>query len=161
MKYNKIFSIDEEIIQMLKNEKNQSGIVNGLLRDYFSISKPLDEKISEAQAERQKADALIEDLTGKKIIYEQEREKIVQEQEVEDEEYQKSDAKKKIREDVARSAFEKYQIDKEIFEIMLQEYLTLYEHKEVRNITEYMQSRGIELIPPRHQDDEQAVSQTA
>jgi len=35
MKVNKIFSIDLILIELLKKEKNQSQIVNGLLKEYF------------------------------------------------------------------------------------------------------------------------------
>ena len=42
MKISRIFSIDLELVLLLKKEKNQSQIMNGLLRSYYE--KELKEK---------------------------------------------------------------------------------------------------------------------
>lgn len=68
MKINKIFSIDFELVERLKEEKNASGLVNQLLEEHYSesrdnlIKKLVDIKTSEA---REKITAEVEEKYGR------------------------------------------------------------------------------------------------
>ena len=49
MKINKQFTIDSEIVDELTKEKNASGLINSLLKDYFSTGGALQKKEIEAK----------------------------------------------------------------------------------------------------------------
>lgn len=70
MKQNKTISIDVEIIEQLTKEKNGSGLINDLLKDYFSTGgalekKEIETKIGLKELEIKKAQSILTSLKTK------------------------------------------------------------------------------------------------
>ena len=70
MKQNKQFTIDIEIVEQLAKEKNASGLINDLLKDYYTTGgvlqkKELETKIALKQLELTKAKSVLTSLKNK------------------------------------------------------------------------------------------------
>jgi chromosome segregation ATPase len=83
MKVNKLFTIDQGLIELLKQEKNASKIINQLLLDYYGEgSNKLKELEEEIIRDKEEIKRLIELVKKKeqKVLEIKERNKKVQEQ---------------------------------------------------------------------------------
>lgn len=143
-KSQKMITLDEEIIEQLKDVPNVSALINQMLIDYFNSTKELSELFKEKQKsiETQTEElSKIQSELNEQNKKEEERKKEIQEQQ---DKYWNSDERWEKHKLIIEEAFDTYNFPKERKEDLLNEYILLMKNRTIKNLIEFMEIRGFE-----------------
>jgi len=169
MKRNIQITLDEEIVELLKQTGNKSGTINKAMIEYLNTQKTLEQnkedklkrlrslefEINELNQDVIKIDDRISIRNEERIkIKEEEHLKQEEEQKIIKEERREKEMERRLTPEFAQrfktmqiGLFKGYEIAEDMIDPLFDEYLKLYQKDIVRNIVEFMELKNIKEKP--------------